>query len=47
VERAVIGHLLGHSTSSVTERHYAPVRWEEALAAMRKLDYGMGQGKLF
>jgi integrase len=47
VERAVIGHLLGHSTSSVTERHYAPVRWEEALAAIRVLDYGTGQMRFF
>lgn len=47
VERAVIGNLLGHSSTSVTELHYAPVTWEEALEAMRRLDYGTGQGRLF
>lgn len=39
VPREVCGALMGHSPGSITEGHYIPVRWEEQVAAMYRLQY--------
>ena len=39
VERDVIGALLGHSTTSITVAHYAPVTWTEMAQAITRLHY--------
>lgn len=39
VQREVIGALLGHSTSSITTAHYAPVTFLEMAEAVKKLHY--------
>jgi integrase len=41
IERPVIGGLLGHSTSGITETHYVPPRPGELIHAMQVLDYGL------
>lgn len=42
VEREVLGAVMGHSTSSVTVAHYAPVRWTEMVAAVKMLNWDDG-----
>lgn len=39
IPREVVGAILGHAPTSVTESAYAPVRWEEKLEAMERLTY--------
>ena len=43
----MIGEVLGHSPKTVTTEFYVPVRWDEMVSAVSRLEYGTGQLALF